>query len=159
MATEKDPQAGSTTRRGFFGKFALAGSLAASYGLFAAYAVRFVFPETKERKKTKLFIAFADELPRGGSHYFNTPNGEEYVLTQSESPSRPYAAFSSKCPHLGCRVHWQNEARQFYCPCHGGAFDPNGKAIAGPPAKANQELKSVAVEREGNSIYAYVELA
>ncbi len=149
----------STDRRGFFGKVALIGSLTASYGLFAGFAVRFIFPGERRRKKTKLFVGYVADLPHAGSYYFTTPSGEEFVLTQSDSPTQPYHAYSSKCPHLGCRVRWEHDAKRFYCPCHGGMFDASGKAIGGPPKKAGQSLKSVEVDREGGSIYAYVEIA
>jgi len=43
---------------------------------------------------------------------------------------RGIAAISLVCSHLGCIV--SHTERGFACPCHGSAFDADGKAIAGP---------------------------
>lgn len=44
-----------------------------------------------------------------------------------------FIAFSSYCTHTGCPVRWIEGARLFLCPCHGGAFDGDGRVAAGPP--------------------------
>lgn len=46
-----------------------------------------------------------------------------------------FTAFSSYCTHIGCPVRWEPGARLFLCPCHGGAFYPNGEVAAGPPPR------------------------
>jgi len=47
-------------------------------------------------------------------------------------------AFDSKCTHAGCNVEFQGD--KFFCNCHGGTYDLNGKNIAGPPPKPLTEL-------------------
>ena len=69
------------------------------------------------------------------------------------------AAFSNRCPHLGCRVLWDAKENVFECPCHQGIFDPDGIATAGPPAQAGQILTAYPIELKGDSIYALVEQA
>ena len=44
-----------------------------------------------------------------------------------------YRALSAACTHLGCRVSWNDAARQFHCPCHGGVYDREGRVVSGPP--------------------------
>jgi succinate dehydrogenase / fumarate reductase iron-sulfur subunit len=44
--------------------------------------------------------------------------------------------YKSACPHLGCTVRWEGRSDQFRCACHGGAFDRDGKVLAGPPPHA-----------------------
>ncbi len=44
--------------------------------------------------------------------------------------------FSSTCSHLACNVIWQEETRQFICPCHSGRFNADGQPIAGPPSRS-----------------------
>jgi cytochrome b6-f complex iron-sulfur subunit len=41
-------------------------------------------------------------------------------------------ALSATCTHLGCVVQWQRGRRQFFCPCHGGRFGPDGRILGGP---------------------------
>jgi Rieske Fe-S protein len=42
-------------------------------------------------------------------------------------------ALDSTCSHLGCRTRFDAERRTFVCPCHGGAYDLDGRVVAGPP--------------------------
>lgn len=45
-------------------------------------------------------------------------------------------ALSPVCKHLGCTVNWAGDTahkNQFYCPCHGGRYEKNGKNVAGTP--------------------------
>ncbi len=42
-------------------------------------------------------------------------------------------AFSATCSHLGCRVTWDAAKAQYLCPCHGGAYDRDGRVVSGPP--------------------------
>ncbi len=152
-----ETQPAEPTRRGFLGWAAMLGTVALSYGLFAAYAVRFIFPASRHAQRARMFVALASRVPPGESLYFTTPEGEEYVLTHGSSPVAPFTAYSSRCPHLGCRVHWEDEGKQYICPCHGGAFDQEGRATLGPPLKAGQRLRACEVVVEGNAIYAMVE--
>ncbi len=41
-----------------------------------------------------------------------------------------FAAFSSRCTHLGCTV--RRTAEGFFCPCHGAKYDEQGLVTAGP---------------------------
>ncbi len=45
-------------------------------------------------------------------------------------------AMSATCTHLGCRVRWDEGAKKFKCPCHGGEYDANGRVLSGPPPRA-----------------------
>jgi len=51
------------------------------------------------------------------------------------------AAMSPTCTHLGCEVKWNEERREFLCPCHGGVYDINGKVASGPPPKPLSRYK------------------
>ena len=41
-------------------------------------------------------------------------------------------ACSAVCPHLGCIVKWNRTRRNFFCPCHGARFAPDGRVLGGP---------------------------
>ncbi len=47
-------------------------------------------------------------------------------------------ALSPVCKHLGCTVDWNNKdyPNEFFCPCHLGRYEKDGKNIPGtPPSK------------------------
>ena len=44
-------------------------------------------------------------------------------------------ALKGVCSHMECNITYKPEDRKFYCPCHKGWFDENGKNIQGPPPK------------------------
>ena len=46
-----------------------------------------------------------------------------------------FSAFTTYCTHVGCPVRWEESASLFLCPCHGGAFYPDGTVAAGPPPR------------------------
>ncbi len=46
-----------------------------------------------------------------------------------------FVAFTSYCTHVGCPIRWEPGAELFLCPCHGGAFYPDGSVAAGPPPR------------------------
>lgn len=41
-------------------------------------------------------------------------------------------AVSTKCPHLGCELHWNADELTWDCPCHGSRFDYKGNWIESP---------------------------
>ncbi len=49
------------------------------------------------------------------------------------------AVFSSKCPHLGCRIN-RTEGKELACPCHGSRFDLQGDVVHGPATRGLRAL-------------------
>ncbi|MDX8407653.1 MAG: ubiquinol-cytochrome c reductase iron-sulfur subunit [Mariprofundaceae bacterium] len=49
-------------------------------------------------------------------------------------------AFSPKCPHLGCNVHWSSDDHEFLCPCHGSRFALDGHVTDGPAPRGLDTL-------------------
>ena len=136
------------SRRDFIGDaaaLAMFGGLAAGYGSLAYYAGQFLFSTTHDT--AWLFVSDVPSFAPGDSLPFESPTGVKVVVTRKknsgenhEATADDFIALSSVCPHLGCRVHWEPQNNRFFCPCHNGEFDPNGKATGGPPKAANQEL-------------------
>ena len=132
-------------RRSFIAKYgataAMASGLACGYGTFGAMAARFLFPAGGSLVDWQ-FVAPVNEMKPGESREYIGPSGAKVVIArQAEGDGvEAFIALSSVCPHLGCQVHWESQNNRFFCPCHNGAFDPQGKPTAGPPAQAGQEL-------------------
>lgn len=64
-----------------------------------------------------------------------------------EDPSE-YIAMSTRCAHLGCPVRFIQAAGIFSCPCHGGAYDFEGKVIGGPPVRPLDRFQTRIVNGE-----------
>ena len=55
-----------------------------------------------------------------------------YVLRETDSKA---VVLDPHCTHLGCPVEFSSGSGSFLCPCHGGAFDPEGYPSGGPPSR------------------------
>lgn len=135
----------------------MAGGLVGGYGTFFAMAGRYFFPSSKG--KAWMFVANAASVDPGDAVSFESPTGVRVVIARSADADRKsseadsFLALSSVCPHLGCRVHWEQQNNRFFCPCHNGVFDPNGKAIGGPPAAAGQHLPRYPLKVVDGALY------
>ncbi len=57
-------------------------------------------------------------------------DGERYgVYRESEDK---YYFITTKCPHLGCSLEWNQNELTWDCPCHGSRFDYKGNLINNP---------------------------
>lgn len=100
----------------------------------------YIYP-SKSGKKEAFFVPLMDEdeLPRRGVRGVNY----QYSVEDRTVTNRVYlvatedgtVAFSPICTHLGCFVNWDNNRKEFICPCHGGKYDMNGGVLKGPPSK------------------------
>lgn len=52
-----------------------------------------------------------------------------------------FLALSSKCTHLGCSLPWNEEEKQFICPCHSSKFDITGDVLSAPAPRALDHFK------------------
>lgn len=63
-------------------------------------------------------------------------------------------ALSPICKHLGCTVNWNTDKahpNQFFCPCHFGRYEKNGKNIPGTPP--SQPLDLYPYKEKGGYLY------
>jgi nitrite reductase/ring-hydroxylating ferredoxin subunit len=56
-----------------------------------------------------------------------------------------WLALSRRCTHNGCLISFQRDIQGYKCPCHGSAFDQEGRPIHGP-AKRPLDRYPVLVE-------------
>lgn len=138
----------------------MVGGLCASFGTLTAFAVSFLLPRRSRPLEQRVFLGFRFELDPGQSRLVTLPSGERMILVNTgEGPSHGFRGFSSRCPHLGCRVHFAPEGDRYVCPCHDGIFDLDGVGTSGPPAQAGQRLAAYRIEADGDSLYAAVRVA
>ena len=144
-------------RRTWLSSIAMFTGMAAAYGLFAAFAARFLFP-SRPAPKAWLFVTDLASVPTGAALAYQTPGGQRVSIARLESAgtAADFIALSSTCPHLGCQVHWESVHNRFFCPCHNGAFDPSGTAISGPPKDAAQNLARYPLKVENGLLFIEV---
>jgi len=120
-----------------------------AYGTAAFFALRYLSPRRRART-WRVYAGGVRDVPPGGSKTYTAPDGRKVVITNT---GEGFVALSDVCPHLGCKVHWEEARRQFLCPCHNGAFDAHGIAVAGPPARAGQRLARYEIEPSDEALY------
>lgn len=62
-------------------------------------------------------------------------------------------ALSPICKHLGCTVSWNSDSKnpnKFYCPCHMGLYEKNGKNVPNTPPMKPLDVYKVQVQ--GDSV-------
>lgn len=155
-------ESGAADRRGFIATIVMLFGVAVGYGAGLWEFFRYLVPLQGKGKRKELFVGTLAEMPVGGSRNIKTPTGEEITLARvgdgGDKPESGFKALSTKCPHLGCKVHWVAGKSEFFCPCHHGAFDKNGVAIAGPPAKEGKNLSQYEVRVQKDNGWVFVML-
>jgi cytochrome b6-f complex iron-sulfur subunit len=144
-----------TRREWLAGVFAGAGVLAA-YGVLAAESLLFLLPRTTGAKTRRIFAGQINDFEIGKVRSVLDLQGNPILIRRTTAG---FAAFSSTCPHLGCKVHWQEENQRFLCPCHMGIFDAEGRGISGPPGDAGQSLSPVPIQVDESGGVVYLEVA
>ena len=68
-------------------------------------------------------------------------NKEKYKLIYSKKNNKDIVTYKhgkkeysvyNKCPHMGCKLLFNEFEKTWDCPCHGSRFDLRGKSIFGP---------------------------
>lgn len=136
---------------------AMAMGLLASYGACFATGAGFLYPRGTGTREWQ-FLAVAKELKVGEQINYQAPDGATVVVARQKDSGEveDFLALSDTCPHLGCKVHWQGDKNRFFCPCHNGAFSPEGKGISGPPGDAGQSLSRYPLKIDGGVLYIMV---
>jgi Rieske Fe-S protein len=60
-------------------------------------------------------------------------------------------ALSSTCPHLGCYVAYNDEERQFQCPCHTSKFEVDGERVL--PCVSPRAMDELEVEIRDDAVW------
>jgi cytochrome b6-f complex iron-sulfur subunit len=115
----------STGRRWFL-VASVVGLAAGASGALAAL-VRSLVPAVLYEPPSRFPVGRPEDFPPRSTTFvaerrlfvFNSPEGFHVV--------------SAVCTHLGCNLTFV-EGRGFECPCHGSAFDADGRVVTGPAA-------------------------
>jgi Rieske Fe-S protein len=119
-------------RRAFFSQLGMWASLVAAYGTAAAFAGRFLYPAKRRARLRSIFVARLDAIADGAARELTDLRGAPVQVVREGDRLR---ALSTVCPHLGCRVRWEADRQRFFCPCHNGVFDREGRVVSGPPPR------------------------
>ncbi|MBI5762514.1 MAG: Rieske 2Fe-2S domain-containing protein [Planctomycetes bacterium] len=159
MPHHNEPPEG-TTRRGFASWVLMVTGLIAGYGAGALHFFRYLVPLHREGRRREMFIGTLGTFDVGTTRTVRDPRGQEIIIARvADNPDQRVADFralSTKCPHLGCKIHWESGKDRFRCPCHEGIFDKQGKAVSGPPAAEGKNLTEYQVHVNKNTGNVYV---
>jgi cytochrome b6-f complex iron-sulfur subunit len=138
-------------------RIAMAVGLVGSYGLFAWVGARFMLPARRGQMQ-ELLIGRARDIAIGAALLYQTPDGHTVNITRRGTAGSvtDFIALSSTCPHLGCQVRWESQNNRYFCPCHSGTFDPEGKATGGPPGDAGLSLPRYPLTLQNGLLYISV---
>ena len=70
-----------------------------------------------------------------------------WVVRASE---KDVVAFAPQCTHLGCAYHWDEQHKEFLCPCHTSTFALDGRVLTGPAPRA---LDRYRIKVEGSKLW------
>lgn len=160
MDDREPPTEVDADRRRFLSRastLAMGAGLAGGYGAFGLMAGRYLYP-AKPAARQWQFVAETRRLRPGETLLFRAPGGETINVTCQGrgAAASDFIALSSTCPHLGCQVHWEAQNERYFCPCHNGTFDPQGKGTGGPPGEAGQSLPRYPLKVEAGLLYIEV---
>ena len=134
--TEK-PDKKFMSRRGFCGSMLITGAgLAAAGQIVRAAGGR----QSRVVAHPPMKIDGAAGLLPGSALFFNYPRPfDAAILARTDDGN--YYAYSQKCSHLGCSVHFSRALSRLDCPCHRGSYDvKSGMVVEGPPRRPLDEI-------------------
>ena len=158
IATEAEPTRGArapgrtVTRRNFIVWY-LGGLLTATVVAIVLPILVYIYPPAGKNQKKDLTVGLdipLNQIQNGQASRFDAPKDTGFVMKTGGGDNAPgkiafsgYAVkdltgklnvFAVNCPHLGCSVQLNADAKRFQCPCHGSQFNLDGGVIHGPAA-------------------------
>ncbi|HEY6438052.1 MAG TPA: Rieske (2Fe-2S) protein, partial [Ignavibacteriaceae bacterium] len=102
---------------------------------FAGVFLGFIFSGKDEKEQTT-----SRQIFNAGSVNSFQPNtatafrGGRFYLARLEDGG--FIALSLRCTHLGCSINWEENKKNFVCPCHSSSFSIDGDVLNPPAPKA-----------------------
>lgn len=116
----------------------IGGALGALLGVFAirpargAQAERWIHAGTLGELTANVPVPKVLAVPREDGWYRARSRETVFLVWNGD---RGVKVFSATCTHLGCQVLWDEAAKKFKCPCHGGVYGASGEVLEGPPPR------------------------
>ncbi len=139
------------TRRQFLNGL-FGGWIGALLASFLYPIIRFVFPPTREPDQVVLpFLDFKDMAPNSVKNF--SWGSKPGILKKNDDGT--FTPFVAVCSHLDCNVTYLPDKKKFFCACHEGWYDEQGRNIAGPPPRPLRRLvlavegENLIISREG----------
>lgn len=129
--TPRHPHA-SLTRREVLG-YAWLAALAALACAGVRLGVRFARPRAAAGLFGGVFdLGLVSALPAPGSAPRHEPAGRFWLVNTPAG----LLGLHKACTHLECLCDWNEQNRQFVCPCHGSRFAEDGAYLEGPAPRS-----------------------
>lgn len=108
-------------------------SLVAAAGAGLRASLRFARPQPRPGEFGSVInMGPAAELPPPGSPPIHEPAGRFWLVSGDDG----LLALHKACTHLDCLCNWDEQNREFVCPCHGSRFAGDGTPLIGPATRA-----------------------
>ncbi len=135
------------SRRAFLSNLVLGVAATLGAATLAQRFFQFLSPPRPPERVVEIPAIALAAIPDGGGTIVNLPGGHVAI----ERTGDTVRAFSAVCTHLGCVIQWQPVAGQaWYCPCHHGRYDRDGRVVGGPPPRPLTPI--AAVVRDGQVV-------
>ena len=151
------PNGTTTNRRNFFvtAIFGLTGLITAALGIPAA-AYLLLPPHTRKQGEwteagdlTGLRVNSPEEMVFRRTRVDGWKVTSEKATAWVVKTEKEVVAFAPQCTHLGCAYHWEEQTKEFLCPCHTSTFSLDGQVTNGP---APRPLDRYEVKVDGNKL-------
>ena len=94
-------------------------------------------------------IANTNQLKVGTPVYFDYPYSGYPNMLMKKSDGL-VSAISMLCTHVCCQCEYSSSSSEIFCPCHGSAFDQNGKVLRGPLHRSQLPSVELTIDANGN---------
>lgn len=141
---------GDLSRRGVLNWF-LGTSLGALTVAILYPVIRFISPpEVAEAATSQVEVGRTNDAEFLNPGYKIVQFGGEPVIVVRVEPGE-FRAFAATCTHLSCIVEYRPSKKLLWCNCHDGAFDLNGRNVAGPPPRPLETFRVHLVATSGGA--------
>ena len=133
------------------------GTIGTALGIPAAFYL--LFPPKSKKAEEWVEVTDISSLPQGVPEeiVFRKNRVDGWKISSQKTSAwivkkspTDIIAFAPQCTHLGCAFRYEEQKKNFLCPCHTSNFDLEGRVLDGP---APRPLDRYEVKTEGNKLF------